>query len=320
MRSVEFTGEAVRMLDQSALPHKESWFECKSAHELAQAVRGMRIRGPQAIGVAAAYIVAMSDNPQQAAELLVKTRPEATGISNATGFVLDMMRNGMVGIQAAARWAGQNDEKCKAISGHGASVISDKTTILTHCNAGALASGSAGTALGAICGAHTQGQEIFVYAGESRPEFGGSLTAWELGRAQVKHKVICDSAAGYLMRRGTIEMVMVGAETIAGNGDVANGIGTYPLSVLAKEHGVPFYVLSPTSEFDRSVEGGDGIRVVARDESGVLDVAGKRMYPDGTRALNPAFDITPAKNVTAWITERGVFRSMDELWEDAARG
>jgi methylthioribose-1-phosphate isomerase len=319
MRSVEFTGDSIRMLDQSALPQKVEWFECRSAQELAQAIRTMRIRGPQAIGVAAAYAVAMSENPQQTAELLVKTRPEAIGISNATGFVLDMMRNGMVGIQAAARWAGRNDDECKAIAGHGASLFSDKTTILTHCNAGGIATGSTGTALGAIVEAQKQGKEIFVYAGESRPGFGGALTAWELGNARINHKVICDSAAGYLMRRGTVEMVMVGAEAIAGNGDVANGIGTYPLSVLAREHELPFYVLASMSAFGRSVETGDGIRVVARDEVEVLEVAGKRMYPEGTKALNPAFDITPAKNISAWITERGVFRSMDELWNTARK-
>jgi methylthioribose-1-phosphate isomerase len=316
MRSVDFTGEAVRILDQSALPFKEEWIECRDAEDVAKAIRGMQVRGAPAIGVAAAYGLAISKNPEEAAEILRKARPTAVDLSHAVQFVLDMMRNGMVGLQAAARWEKQNDERCRSIANHGASLISDKTTILTHCNAGAIATSSVGTALGAIEEARKQGKEIFVYADETRPRFQGALTAWELGRAGIGHKVICDSAAGFLMGRGTVEIVMVGADRIAKNGDAANKIGTYPLSVLAKEHGIPFYVLAPISSFDSSIETGDGIRVEARDEKEVLEIEGRKMYPEGTKALNPAFDITPAKNITAWVNENGVFRSVDELWKN----
>lgn len=315
MRSVDFTGEAVRILDQSLLPHKEEWVECRSAGEVAGAIREMKVRGAPAIGVAAAYGVAISKNPEEAAEILRKARPTAVDLSHAVQFVLDMMRNGMVGIQAAAKWEGQNDERCKSIASHGASLIGDKTTILTHCNAGGIATSSAGTALGAIVKAHDDGKEIFVYASETRPRFQGALTAWELGKAGISHKVICDSAAGFLMGRGTVEMVMVGADRIARNGDAANKIGTYALSILAREHEIPFYVLAPMSSFDYSIESGEGIRIEARSEDEVLEVAGRRMYPEGTKALNPAFDIAPAKNITAWVNERGIFRSVDELWK-----
>ncbi len=316
MRSVEFTGEGLKILDQSLLPHKEEWIMCNTAEEVATAIREMKVRGAPAIGVAAAYGVALADNPQEAAELLRKTRPTAVDLSHGIDFVLDRLRNGMVGFQAAAQWAGRNERKCEAIAKHGSSLIGEQTTILTHCNAGGIATSSAGTALGAIEEAHKQEKEIFVYADETRPRFQGALTAWELGKAKIKHKVICDSAAGCLMKRGTVEMVMVGADRIAKNGDTANKIGTYPLSVLAKEHEIPFYVLAPMSTFDGSIESGDEIKIEARDEKEILEVAGTRMYPDGTKALNPAFDVTPAKNITAWINEHGVFRSIDDLWKN----
>jgi S-methyl-5-thioribose-1-phosphate isomerase len=316
MRSVEFTVEGLKILDQSLLPHKEEWIECKTAEDVAKAIREMKVRGAPAIGVAAAYGVAMADEPEKAAEILRKTRPTAVDLANGIDFVLDMLRNGIVGFQAAAQWEGQNDDKCKSIANHGASLISDKTTVLTHCNAGGIATSSAGTALGAIEEAKAQGKEIFVYVDETRPRFQGALSAWELGKAGIKHKVICDNAAGCLMKRGTVEMVMVGADRIAKNGDTANKIGTYSLSVLAKEHEIPFYVLAPISTFDDSIETGDEIKIEARDEKEVLEIAGKNMYPQGTKALNPAFDVTPAKNITAWVNENGVFRSIDELWKN----
>lgn len=315
MRSVEFTGEAVRILDQSLLPHKEEWIECRSAEDVRDAIRGMKVRGAPAIGIAAAYGVAISENPQEAAQMLKKARPTAVDLTHAVDFVLDMLRNGMVGFQAAAQWEGRNDKRCKAIAAYGASLIEEKKTILTHCNTGEAATSSVGTALGAIAEAHRQGKGIFVYAGETRPRFQGALTAWELGKAGIRHKVICDSAAGYLIRRGTIDLVMVGADRIALNGDVANKIGTYPLSVLAKENSIPFYVLAPGSTFDRNIRSGDEIKIEARDENEVLEVSGKRIYPEGTKALNPAFDLTPARYVTGWINEHGIFRSMDELWK-----
>jgi S-methyl-5-thioribose-1-phosphate isomerase len=315
MRSVEITPQGLKILDQTLLPHKEEWVLCKSTEEIVKAIREMKVRGAPAIGVAAAYGIAFSKNPEEAAELLRKSRPTAVDLSNAVKFMLDMMRNGMIGMKAAAQWEGQNDDRCKAIAEHGASLINDKTTILTHCNTGAIATSSYGTALGAIEKAHEKGKTIFVYADETRPRFQGALTAWELGKAGIEHKVLCDSAAGYLMKRGTIDMVMVGADRIASNGDTANKIGTYSLSVLAKEHGIPFYVLAPMSSFDRSLESGEQIKIEARHEDEILEVAGKRIYPEGTKALNPAFDATPAKNISAWVSENGVFRSMDELWK-----
>jgi S-methyl-5-thioribose-1-phosphate isomerase len=315
MKAVDFTGEVVKILDQSALPHKEEWLELKSTQEVADAIRQMKVRGAPAIGVAAAYALALSKDPQKDAEILKSARPTAVDLSHAVDFMTDMLRNGMVGFQAAAKWEGMNDKKCKEIARHGASLIKGKATLLTHCNTGAIATASVGTALGAIVEAKNQGKGITVYVDETRPRLQGALTAWELEEAGVEHTVICDSAAGSLMMRGAIDMVMVGADRIAANGDAANKIGTYPLSVLAKEHGIPFHVLAPLSSFDSSMENGEGIEIEARDPKEVLEIDGRMMYPKGTKALNPAFDVTPAGNITAWINENGVFRSIDELWK-----
>lgn len=313
MKAVEFTGEAVKLLDQSALPHAEQWLELKTPAEVASAIKEMKVRGAPAIGVAAAYAMAISGSPEQDAELLKSSRPTAVDLPHAVDYVLDMLRNGKSAAEAAARWDRMNEEKCDKLSGHGAGLIEKGQTVLTHCNTGFIAANSYGTALGAIKRAHEQGKGISVYACETRPRLQGALTSWELLRAGVPHKVICDSAAGYLMAE--MDMVMVGADRIAANGDTANKIGTYGLSVLAKEHKIPFYVLAPIFSFDFSIKSGEDIAVEERGEKEVLELQGKRIYPEGTHARNPAFDITPAKNITAFVNENGVFRSIGELWK-----
>jgi S-methyl-5-thioribose-1-phosphate isomerase len=315
MKAVEFTGEAVRLLDQSMLPHEERWLELRSVEEIADAIRQMKVRGAPAIGVAAAYAMVFSKDPEKDAEFLKSSRPTAVDLTHAIDFMLDMHRNGIHAVQAATKWDGMNDERCAKVSGHGASLIGEGQKVLTHCNTGFMAANSHGTALGAIKLAYAQGKGTSVLVDETRPRLQGALTSWELLKAGVPHKAICDSAAGSLMKQKQVDLVMVGADRIAANGDTANKIGTYPLSVLAKEHGIPFYVLAPLPSFDESINSGDDIEVEERDVKEVLEIQGKRIYPEGAEALNPAFDITPAGNITAWVNEDGVFRSMDELWK-----
>jgi S-methyl-5-thioribose-1-phosphate isomerase len=310
MKAVEFTGSTVRLLDQSALPHREIWLELKTVEEVVSAIKEMKVRGAPAIGVAAAYALALSDNPEKDAEILKSARPTAVDLSHAVDYVL---RKG--GKEAAVEWDKMNEEKCKKVSEYGASLIKDGSRILTHCNTGFIAANSYGTALGAIRKAHDEGKKIFVYVDETRPRFQGALTSWELLKGKIPHKVICDSSAGFLMSRKEIDIVMVGADRIAANGDTANKIGTYSLSVLAKEHGLPFYVLAPMSSFDPDIKSGGEIKIEERDEYEVLKVQGKRIYPEETHAMNLAFDITPAKNITAFVNESGVFRSIEELWK-----
>jgi S-methyl-5-thioribose-1-phosphate isomerase len=313
MKAVEFTGESIKLLDQSLLPHEERWLELSTVEEVADAIGSMKVRGAPAIGVAAAYAMAFSSEPERDAVMLRSSRPTAVDLSHAVDFMLAMLRDGMAGFQAAAKWDGMNDERCAKVSEHGASLISEGQRVLTHCNTGFIAANSHGTALGAIKLAKEKG--ISVLVDETRPRLQGALTSWELLKAGVPHKVICDSAAGSFMKRGDVDLVMVGADRIAANGDTANKIGTYPLSVLAKEHGIPFYVLAPSPSFDGTIGSGEDIEVEERAMEEVLEIHGKKAYPEGAEALNPAFDITPAKNITAWVDEDGVFRSIDELWK-----
>lgn len=311
MKAVEFTGEAVKLLDQSALPHTEEWLELKSVDEVAEAIRQMKVRGAPAIGVAAAYALAFSDKPDEDAVILKSARPTAVDLSHAVDYVLDMLRNGKNVVQAAMEWDSMNDKKCRKLSEHGASLIQDGQKILTHCNTGFIAANSYGTALGAIKMAHEQGKKIHVYVDETRPRFQGALTSWELIKAKIPHTVICDSSAAFLMSKGEIDLVMVGADRIAANGDTANKIGTYSLSVLAKEHGIPFYVLAPLSSFDNKIKSGVEIRIEERDENEILEIKGKKIYPEDSHAKNPAFDITPTKNITAFVNENGISKNID---------
>jgi translation initiation factor eIF-2B subunit alpha/methylthioribose-1-phosphate isomerase len=251
--------------------------------------------------------------------VLKTARPTAVDLKHAVDYVLARVAEGQGALEAARDWDSDNSGRCMRISRNGAGLINNKSRILTHCNTGFLAADSYGTALGAIVEANRSGKEISVLVDETRPRIQGSLTSWELLRQKVEHRVIADSAAGYLMAKGEVDMVMLGADRIASNGDFANKIGTYSLSVLAKENNVPFYVLAPISTYDFSIADGSEIEVENRDEDEVLSIKGKRAYPKGTRALNPAFDITPAKNVTAYINEWGTFEQIGGIrkkWND----
>lgn len=315
MKAVEFRNGTLRLLDQTTLPHREEWVELKTAKDVAAAIKQMKVRGAPAIGVAAAYGMALSNNPEEDAGILKSARPTAVDLSHAVDFMLKGIEEGRNALEAAQQWDRMTEEKCATLSKHGATLIAEGQKVLTHCNTGFLATNVHGSALGAIKHAHAEGKGIFVYVDETRPRFQGALTSWELLKAGIPHKVICDSSAGFIMSKGEIDLVMVGADRIAANGDAANKIGTYSLSVLAKEHSVPFYVLAPLSSFDFSIKSGEEISIEERDEKEVLEVQGKRVYPEKTKARNLAFDVTPAKNITAFVNELGVFKSIEELRE-----
>jgi methylthioribose-1-phosphate isomerase len=317
------------LLDQSRLPLQEVWLELVDAAEVATAIKDMRVRGAPAIGVTAAYGVALAarasrardmallrEDLERAIALLRATRPTAVNLF----WALERMRAAAAGCrtpdEARARLLAeamaiqmQDVEANRRIGRLGAELVPDGATVLTHCNAGALATAGYGTALGVIRAAREAGKQVRVVADETRPLLQGArLTAWELLRDGIPVTLIADGAAGSLMRRGLITCVVVGADRIAANGDVANKIGTYPLAVLAREHGIPFYVAAPTSTLDLSLASGDAIPIEERRPEEVTRLRGVPIAPDGVEVLNPAFDVTPAAYVTAIITERGVAR------------
>jgi translation initiation factor eIF-2B subunit alpha/methylthioribose-1-phosphate isomerase len=317
MDIVTFADGGIRILDQTRLPHETAYVTCRTVEEVAEAIREMKVRGAPAIGVAAAYGMALSKDPEKAADVLKKARPTAADLSNAVDYVLAAMKAGKTALDAADGWHRTIRKNTAAISRHGASLIPDGARVLLHCNAGPLATAGSGTSLGAVLEA-AKTKSISAYVDETRPRFQGALTSWELVQAGIAHRVIVDAAAGSFMRRGMVDLVMAGADRIAHNGDFANKIGTYPLAVVAKENCVPFYVLAPISTFDFSLGNGDGIVVEERNESEVLEISGRRVYGQGTKALNPAFDVTPVRYVTAYVTEKGICKAEElaGLWKN----
>jgi methylthioribose-1-phosphate isomerase len=331
MRGMEWTGREIRVLDQTRLPKKETWLTLSTTAQLAGAIKAMRIRGAPALGIAGAYGVAQAavrsrantargafKEAERAGAVLALTRPTAINLSWAIRRTLDA---GLAAIQAGADRDGlvktlaeeanaiadEDARACDAISQAGQSFVPPRATILTHCNTGLLCTGGAGTALGVIALAHTSGKDIRVLATETRPLLQGArLTAWELGKLGIPHALIPDAAGPALLARGVVDLVLVGADRIAANGDVANKIGTYSLALAAREAGVPFVVAAPVSTIDLAVADGAAIPVEERSPDEVLSILGTRVAPAGATALNPAFDVTPAGLVTAVVTERGV--------------
>jgi len=296
---LRFEDGVLHILDQTRLPEQEVWLRCTSPADVAAAIVRLAVRGAPAIGVAAAYGLALAppDDFDAAADQLAAARPTAVNLHWA---VEQVRAAGPAGALAAARGIEERerDATCR-IAEHGATLFGAEESVLTHCNTGALATTGAGTALGVIEAAWRHGGVAQVWVDETRPLNQGSrLTAWELERAGIAFKVITDSSAGLLMARGQVDRVIVGADRIAANGDVANKIGTYPLAVLAQRHGIPFIVAAPTSTIDRDTATGADIPLEERDPSEVT--------PHGHPAANYAFDITPAELVTALVTERGV--------------
>jgi len=327
VETIQWTDAGVVMIDQTKLPRKQVFVTCTSYQEVAEAIRSMVIRGAPAIGVAAAMGVALG--VQQDADFetvcttLAETRPTAVNLF----WAIERMRRLRASLNGASREALVRDMVeeaqrirlediaiCRAIGAHGATLVPDGKTVLTHCNAGALATAGYGTALGVIRAAIDAGKKIDVFADETRPFLQGArLTAWELQQDGIPTTLITDNMAGHFLRSGRIGCVVVGADRIAANGDVANKIGTYSLAVLAKENGVPFYVAAPVSTFDLTLASGDAIPIEQRAAAEVTHVFGVPVAPDDIAVANPAFDVTPARYITAIICERGVARPPFEV-------
>jgi methylthioribose-1-phosphate isomerase len=286
------------LLDQRRLPDEEAWVRCRTAPEVAECIRSMAVRGAPAIGLAAAYGVALAaqggEDVRAAADLLRRTRPTAVNLA----WAVDQAAAADDPLALATRLHDEQREADRRMAELGAERFAQGDRALTHCNTGPLATGGFGTAGGVLREAWDRGRLAQVWVDETRPRLQGSrLTTWELRRAGIPHRVIADSAAGGLMARGLVDRVVVGADRIAANGDVANKVGTYPLAVVAARHGVPFYVAAPISTIDSDTPSGAGIPIEERDPAEVT------AHGDG---FNPAFDVTPAELVTAVITEAGV--------------
>ncbi len=331
VRTIEWRSGSVVMIDQRALPLREEYVVCTTWQEVAEAIRLMVIRGAPAIGVAAAMGMALAARAaaraerreferalQDATKGLFSTRPTAVNLAWALDEMDRVWRRPEVDQdriveemeELALRIYRDDLASCRSIGSYGADlVVEERPVILTHCNAGALATAGYGTALGVIRAVHERRPHVHVLVDETRPFLQGArLTAWELLHEGISAELITDSMAGYFLSTGAVTQVIVGADRIAANGDTANKIGTYPLSVLAREHGVPFYVAAPLSTVDLSLPDGSGIPIEERDIDEVTHAGGNRVAPVGIRARNPAFDVTPAHNITAIITERGVIR------------
>ena len=297
-------GDRVVLLDQRRLPDEVVYLECRSAAEVAEAIRVLAVRGAPAIGIAAAYGYALAaargEDLEAAATVLLASRPTAVNLAWA---IAELGRGDPEPAALAERARALHEEeveRCRRMADHAAGLLAPGTRALTHCNAGALATGGVGTALGAIREGYARGLVDHVLVDETRPLLQGArLTAWELERAGVPHTVVADAAAGSLMARGEVGAVLTGADRIAANGDAANKIGTYPLAVLASRHGIPFYVVAPSSTVDLATPTGAGIPIEERDPAEVTARFAAR---------NPAFDVTPAALVTAIVTELGVHR------------
>jgi len=332
IRTISWTNDAVVVIDQKALPREEKYFTCRSYTEVISAINDMTIRGAPAIGVAAAMGIALGMQNQDVSskedlknsfygicDEFSNTRPTAVNLF----WAIERMKRCFEGelksgidtikialVTEAVKICEEDIEINRQIGMHGRGLIKDGDSILTHCNAGALATAGYGTALGVIRTACEEGKGLHVFVDETRPVLQGArLTAWELMRNNIPATLITDNMAGFLMKQGKIDLVIVGADRIAANGDVANKIGTYSLAVLAAQHTIPFYVAAPLSTIDIAIRDGDEIPIEERNEEEVLSIRGMRIAPDGMKAYNPAFDVTPNHFITAIITEAGVATS-----------
>lgn len=330
-KTIEWRGDRVRLLDQRSLPEKIRYLDCRDAFSVARAIRTMAIRGAPAIGVAAAMGIALAAKrpspiyPETFRKQLEKvcqemrqTRPTAVNLFWAVDRmkrILDQIH--VYGIEKtkaelveeALRIYKEDVEINKKIGGYGKRLIKNGDGVLTHCNAGALATAGYGTALGVLYAAWAEGKRFHVYVDETRPMLQGArLTAWELSQTKIPGTVLTDSMSGWLMKQGRIDLVLVGADRIARNGDTANKIGTYSLAVLASHHHIPFYVAAPTSTLDLQLASGEEIPIEERAGEEVSHIGGRRMAPKGIRIFNPAFDVTPHSLIQAIITEKGILR------------
>jgi methylthioribose-1-phosphate isomerase len=315
VQPLEWRGGVLRFLDQTLLPAEERYVETSEWRDVAAAIRRLAVRGAPLIGIAAAYGLALAarrgDDVREAAGELAATRPTAVNLRWALERVLAASSGDAAFAEAEAGRIHDeqiaSDTRCGEL---GAALIPDGATVLTHCNTGSLATGGIGSALGVAKTAHWQGKRVRVLVDETRPLLQGArLTAWELAREGIPHELIVDSAAAGLIARGRVQAVVVGADRIAANGDTANKVGTYGLALAARAHGVPFYIVAPASTIDAATATGSEIVVEERSADEVTSFSGVRAAPHGTRALNPAFDVTPAGMIAAIVTERGVLRA-----------
>jgi S-methyl-5-thioribose-1-phosphate isomerase len=307
--AVWYEENQVKLIDQRKIPEKIEIYSAKNSDDIYYAIKNMVVRGAPAIGVTAAYGLAMASKNKEDMEKAVKTvssaRPTAYDLFKA----IDFMKANKFSESAARRYALEITERSKKIGEYGNTLIQPNDHVLTHCNAGALAVVDWGTALAPMRIAHDSGKNIFVYVDETRPRLqGAKLTAWELQQEGIDYSIIADNAAGYFMKNKEINLAIVGADRITANGDFANKIGTYEKAVLAKVNNIPFYVAAPGSTFDFSLKSGDSIPIEERDENEVLTINNTRLGPAEGHAKNPAFDVTPHEYVTAFITEYGIFR------------
>jgi methylthioribose-1-phosphate isomerase len=323
------------LIDQTVLPQQVQWLDCHDVQTVWEAIRALRVRGAPAIGIAAAYGVCLGMQPARGADrtdflaqldrvidYLAGSRPTAVNLF----WALRRMRDRAIrsdessrseellgGLIAEAKRIHDEDRAmCHAIGRFGADLLADGTSVLTHCNAGGLATAEYGTALAVFFTAQDQGKRLHVFVDETRPLLQGArLTAWELMQRGIPCTLICDSMAGQVMREGRVQAVVAGADRIAANGDTANKIGTYSLAVLAEAHGIPFYIAAPTSTFDLSIDNGDQIPIEQRAAEEITMGFGRSTAPEGVRVYNPAFDVTPARYIRAIITERGLIAPVD---------
>jgi methylthioribose-1-phosphate isomerase len=329
MRTIEWDDGVVKMIDQRKLPRELVIVEFTDYRDVARAIKEMYIRGAPAIGAAAAFGLALCARGskaktrvelladlKEAADTLRKTRPTAVNLPWALERMLEKAQKAQLTqveqivndlVSEAQRIADEDVEVNKRMAANGAELIKDGFNVLTHCNTGALATVDYGTALGVIRTAHEQGKRIHVWVDETRPRLQGArLTAWELMRYGIPMTLIADNAAGHLMRTGQVDIVVLGADRVAVNGDVANKIGTYKLAVLATENGIPFYSVAPTSTVDLSLSSGEQITIEERDSAEVTHMGGVGVAPEGVAVYNPAFDVTPHRYVTGIVTEEGI--------------
>ena len=313
LRSVWFEDGLVKLIDQRYLPFEFRVYEARTSEEVAVAIEDMVVRGAPAIGATAAYGIAQASlqgsDLKAVGDRLRKTRPTGQDLFHAIEFMQEASAKGEDLVLAAERYAQDEVDRCLKIGEHGAKLIRNGMRILTHCNAGALATVDYGTVMAPLRVAKERGRRFFVYVDETRPRLQGArLTAWELLQEGIDHAIITDGAAGYFLGRGEVDLVLVGADRIAANGDTANKIGTYGKAVVAKENGVPFYVAAPTSTIDFDLLSGAKIPIEERSPQEVLHLDGHPIAPKESPARNPAFDVTPAKYITGFITEVGVLK------------
>jgi methylthioribose-1-phosphate isomerase len=342
---LEFVDGRLRMLDQRRLPQEMTYFETEDYRQAADAIREMVVRGAPAIGVAAAYAMALAalhsqardsaallGELEQAAGVLRAARPTAVNLFWAVERIMECIKNtpdgpvadlGQAVLREAGAIAAENAWLCKQIGLNALELVPEQATFIHHCNTGALATVEYGTALGIISTAHAHGKKVFAYVDETRPRLQGArLTAWELQQLGIPHAVIVDGASGYIMKSRHVDLAVVGCDRVAANGDTANKIGTYNLAIVARAHGVPFYVAAPTSSIDLAIASGEQIEIEERSASEVVRVGAEQITPQGTQVANPAFDVTPAEYITAFVTEAGIARppfgeSLAEMVEKA---